>query len=86
MPAMSSSGLVRVGPVRGLHEAPLVGVVTRVPAVTLLIAVLAVRLNVTLTVSPVTTRDRDAVSELNLPCALTPGAKTSAPPWFVAAV
>ena len=39
-----------------------------------------------LTVSPVTTREREAVSELKRPCGLTPGTKASAPPWLVAAL
>src|SRR5215213_2320844 len=72
VPAISSSAVVRTGPVRVAHEAPFVEAVASVPAVTLLIALLAVRLSATLTVSPVTVSDRDAVNELDRPVGLRP--------------
>src|SRR3954452_3327298 len=86
VPEMSSSALVSTGPVSVEQDAPAVGATVRFAATTLLTALLDSTVKVVLTVSPVTTRDRDASSSVNRPCGLTPGAKTSAPPWPVAAV
>ena len=78
------SALVSVGPVRVLHDAPFVGVVTSVPAVTPVTCVLEWTASVTVTVSPVTTSDREVVSEVKNPFGSTPGTNTRAPPWSVA--
>src|SRR5689334_21027222 len=61
------SGLVRTGPVRLEHPAPAVDVTARVPALTLVTGVEDDRVNVTLTASPVTARDRDPVMAVNRP-------------------
>ena len=78
------SALVSVGPVRVLHDAPFVGVVTRVPAVTPVTGVLEWTASVTVTASPVTTSDREVVNDVKNPLGARPGTKTRAPPWLVA--
>src|SRR3954447_5825516 len=83
---MSSLALVRTGPVSGEQDAPPVGVTERIPGTTLLATLLDVSVNDALTVSPVTTSEREAPSALNRPWGLRPGSKTSAPPCPVLAV